>query len=505
MVAALVTLSSWALASAPGSAPDDNYHMASIWCAGDECPVDPRDSTRRQPPAEVPGAACFSQDSAKSAQCQEDLPSEMEPGKATAIGNWNGQSYPPLFYATMNLFITGELESSVLLMRLFNGALLLLLLAALVLALPPRLKPMGAVPMLITSVPLGLSLIPSTNPSSWAIAGSATIWPALYGAFEASGRRRGALLCLVVLGVLVAAGARGDAALFAMGAIGLVLLLRIRELRHNKALVGVALAGFAIAGYFFLTSGQATVVVSGGFGIPPTEVLPWHQVAISNLQQLPVLWAGSLGFGFMASAGWLDTPFPALVGFFATVAWVAYVFGSWREMYGNKAFAVLSVGVAMVVYPVVMLGLSGAFVGTGFQPRYLLPLLIILTTTSMMSRGAIRSPFTRFQAIAVTVALAVAQSVALHTQIRRYVTGLDVGGINLDRAREWWWDIPISATAAWVLGTIGFAVVAWALLRPSETGSAGRQESPEGRSRHDQVAISESPERDLQAEGVHRG
>jgi hypothetical protein len=274
------------------------------------------------------------------------------------------------------------------------------------------------------------------------------------------------LLALVLVGTVLAAGSRGDAALFSIGSLGLVLLMRWKEMLTNKIVVVVAGAGLLIAALFFLTSGQATVVVSGGFGVEPDKLRPWYQVAVANLQQLPVLWAGSLGFGFMASAGWLDTPFPAMVGFCATVVWAVYVFGSWREMFASKLFAVFGVGAAMVVYPLVMLGLSGVFVGTAFQPRYLLPLLVILTGVSMLSRSVVASPFTLFQAGLATVALAFAQSLSLHTQIRRYVTGLDVGGVNLDRNREWWWDLPISATATWVIGTIAFSVLTWYALRP---------------------------------------
>ena len=36
-------------------------------------------------------------------------------------------------------------------------------------------------------------------------------------------------------------------------------------------------------------------------------------------------------------------------------------------------------------------------------------------------------------------ALAVANSFALHHNLRRYVTGLDERGFNLDAGREWWW------------------------------------------------------------------
>ena len=40
----VVAFGSWALSSAVGSAPDDDYHLTSIWCssfAGDVCEVDP--------------------------------------------------------------------------------------------------------------------------------------------------------------------------------------------------------------------------------------------------------------------------------------------------------------------------------------------------------------------------------------------------------------------------------------------------------------------------------
>ena len=467
---ALVTLLAWALAAAPGSAPDDNYHLSSIWCAtgaDEHCGDVPGDPTRMRPPNQVSGASCFSQDSDKSAACQNDFATDLEPGGAYQVGNWNGGQYPPLFYDTMHLFITGHLYSSVLLMRVVNSLILVGLLGLLVANMPRRLRPLAVVPIVVTAVPLGLSLMSSTNPSSWTIAGAAALWPALYASFEARGRQRLMLLAVFLLAVLLASGSRGDGALFSIVGIGLVMIVRFRRLLANPVVLGVALVGVAVAGAFFLTSGQSTVVSSGGFGGTPEKVLPWHQVAISNLQALPNLWVGSLGFGFMGSAGWLDTPFPALVGFSSTVVWAAVVFTSWREMFLEKVFAVSSIGAAMVVYPIVMLGLSGLFVGTGFQPRYLLPLLIVFTGVSMLSRGVAGPRFAMFQSVIAVGALSVAQAISLHTQIRRYVTGLDVGGLDLDRASEWWWGGPLTATTTWLLGSLAFTVLAWFLLRPA--------------------------------------
>ena len=41
---AVLSFGSWAFSSAVGSAPDDDYHLTSIWCSsfgGDTCEVDP--------------------------------------------------------------------------------------------------------------------------------------------------------------------------------------------------------------------------------------------------------------------------------------------------------------------------------------------------------------------------------------------------------------------------------------------------------------------------------
>jgi len=67
----------------------------------------------------------------------------------------------------------------------------------------------------------------------------------------------------------------------------------------------------------------------------------------------------------------------------------------------------------------------------------------------------------------VVVALSLANSIALHTNIRRYTTGVRVQGINLDSPREWWWSfLPdfLSPNVVWLVGTAAFATLIWFLL-----------------------------------------
>jgi hypothetical protein len=63
---------------------------------------------------------------------------------------------------------------------------------------------------------------------------------------------------------------------------------------------------------------------------------------------------------------------------------------------------------------------------------------------------------------------------ALHTNIRRYVTGLDVNGVNLDASPEWWWDVPFTPMAVWFVGSVAFGLVlvaAVARFLPAKTAA----------------------------------
>ena len=62
----------------------------------------------------------------------------------------------------------------------------------------------GACALAIAGAPLGMFLIPSNNPSGWAITGVGTAFLALLGWYETEGRRRWVLGALYIVGVLMA-------------------------------------------------------------------------------------------------------------------------------------------------------------------------------------------------------------------------------------------------------------------------------------------------------------
>jgi hypothetical protein len=72
---------------------------------------------------------------------------------------------------------------------------------------------------------------------------------------------------------------------------------------------------------------------------------------------------------------------------------------------------------------------------------------------------------TRTQLWVVGIALSLANSVALHTNIRRYISGDEIADWNLDRHVAWWWDMPITPMVVWAFGTAAFAGAAALILR----------------------------------------
>ena len=476
ILGALVALMAWTLASPPGASPDDDYHLASIWCAqgdrADRCEEVPDDPSMRLVPNEVNSVACFAFHNETSASCQNGFDGDLTPDSPRDHGNWNG-GYPPLFYWTMSLFVTDSLNTSVLLMRTANIAIALGMVAALSLLLPRQLRHLLTVTLLVTSVPLTLFVVASTNPSAWTVISAATLWLALYAAFDAQGRRRVLLLAIAVLSTVLGTGSRADACLFVIASVAVTFVLRWRELRRQPLVTGVGVACAGIAGAVFLTAAQGDAL-SGGFGNAPATETSQLALLVTNLQRLPVLIYGSLGYGGMGGTGWLDTTFPDLVGGLTVAVWVAVVFTGWRFMSRPKALALIASGFGVVAYPLYMLGTSGATVGSFFQSRYLLPILILFTGISLLGNRRSEPGFNRFQAVMLVASLVTAHAVALYTQIRRYVTGFDVSGLDLDRGREWWWSLPLSATGTWLVGSVAFAVVAGLVLLAPASGARAR-------------------------------
>jgi hypothetical protein len=160
---------------------------------------------------------------------------------------------------------------------------------------------------------------------------------------------------------------------------------------------------------------------------------------------------------------------PAAVWVLGLGIFAAVVLGGLANGGRRRLIALGLVVLAMIAVPTVLLVQTRTFVGGYVQPRYILPLLILLAGLALLPGARSLAP-TRLQLIVVSASLALANSLALHQNIRRYTTGTDVGGVNL--AGEWWWDLPIGPMVVWAVGSAAFGgllAVAAASTWPSAT------------------------------------
>ncbi|WP_337005905.1 MULTISPECIES: DUF2142 domain-containing protein [unclassified Microbacterium] len=449
-LALLVALLAWGVSSPPGSSPDEDYHMGSIWCANG--PVDGRceltsdEKTRELPGDVVQAAACFAFHSGQAATCPLDETS-MKP---TIRGNWLDNGYPPVFYAVMSTFVGPDLSVSIILMRSLNALLFVGVLTALFFLLPLRMRHLLVWGALAAIVPLGVFLIPSVNPSSWSIIQASGLWLATWGFFVQTGRRKYGLAALAVILMVMGAGARSDSAAYGVLAVAVAVVLGWR--RDRKFLLELILPAVlvVIAASLFLTSGQSGVLTA-----ETERTSSVYSLIIANIQLLPGLFTGALGSWGL---GWFDTPMPALV-WVTTVAIAAGVtFWGFKKGSPRKWLALTGVAAGLVVVPMYILVREGVLVGAGVQPRYVYPMMIIFLGVALVGLRRANLSLSRVQLTVVVAGLSMANSLALHINLRRYITGLDGTGVNLDRDAEWWWNTPISPMTVWIVGSLAFAI-----------------------------------------------
>ncbi len=475
-VLAMLTLSVWAFASPVGAGPDDDYHLASVWCArgGSEACGPGEDSLTRDMSKAFRNAVCYARDQVESAQCQEEKGLNLDgPRHVSKRGNFKGD-YPAPFYSTMRVFAGDDLVTSALTMRVANAAIFVVLGTCLAWLLSPSRRQTMVWSWLVTVIPLGLFIIASNNPSGWTVTGVGTAFMAALGWFEARDWRRWPLGVIYSIGVLMAAGSRADGALYAIGAAAVAGILTWRRRREWLRRLWLPFVGSAFALALYRTAAIADNAArgsgsggKGGGGAPTADPDGGAGIALYNLLQLPDLWTGVWGTWGL---GWLDTPVPAVVPWSMVTVFAVVLFVGAARLDMRKAFAAAGVLAVLVALPVYVLTRSGNVVGEVVQPRYFLPVIVLLAMVLLTAiPGAQALALSRLQSLVIVLCLAGAHSLALQVNIRRYVTGTDVQGLNLDAGAEWWWDGAIlGPTALWMLGSAAFAgllVVLWPVLR----------------------------------------
>jgi hypothetical protein len=449
----------WALASPVGASPDEGYHLTSIWCAGDDDPALCRpapDTAEGLPQVSVPGLVgqgpCYAYRNDLSAECQDALPRRV----ATPLFDMG--EYPGGFYGVMRVFAGDQVGRSVVVMRVVNVALAVVLGLALWAFGTPVARRLLVYTVTAVLIPLGWFMLASVNPTSWTVTGIGVVGFALHSLFlvERRGQQIGnAVLALV--GTLLAVLSRGDATIYVAVVSIAVCVLHWRTLTARPRLLIVPGVACAIAAVFLLGASQVASVA----GATAETDRSRSEVVVSLLLEFPALVTGMFGYGF--GLGWLDTPVHAVTAAVA-LATAGFLFLSGIGFGGRaKAAAVVMLGGAMLAIPLLTLYRLRLIVGESVQPRYILPLMPVLLLVVLTGAGSHQGlRLSRVQSWAMWIMLSGAQSAAIYANMRRYVTGID-GPIVIEDT-EWWWQAGPGPVATWIVGSVGFAALAFAVV-----------------------------------------
>jgi hypothetical protein len=217
----------------------------------------------------------------------------------------------------------------------------------------------------------------------------------------------------------------------------------------------------AIAAAIFLGSQQSATSPGAWTGRDSAFDVP---SVFANLLGVPSLWAGTFGVNW--GLGWLDTPMPGAVwvpvGFVVSgLVFLSLVVVGWR-----KTLLLLGLLAMLTVLPTFILAAQGAVVGESVQARYLTPLVFLTVGVALAPLpGSSPRSLSRAQRWLGTLGMAAGASVALHVQIRRYVTGLDVAGFDLRQDAEWWSLPTVGPLHTWVVGSCAGLVVFYFAFR----------------------------------------
>jgi hypothetical protein len=453
----------WALASPPGSSPDDDFHLPAIWCARGfvegVCDLEFKGDELGKTPAPLSrSAVCFAFESKVSAACQSQL-FDWNSTELTEARISDGR-FPNGFHWIMHTFINDNPLHSAMQMRVVNITLALVLFTLSALIATSRIRFALIATWLTMIVPLGLFSIASTNPSSWSIIGLGVYWANLLTFMTTQEKLRqilsGVLACVSALLALVS---RFESSVF-LALTSFVIALVVFKLSDLKRLIlpiVIALVGV----YEFITV-PSTLGISTGFGggLPdrPTERLWFY-----NISELTTLWSGVIGDWPL---GWFDTPLPSITVFFSMLAFAGLLFLGLGHTDFRKGIALLVLFLALSYMPLRILDLGRNFIGEGAQPRYLLPLLMVFLGLALfvpLGQKMIELNFSQY--LVLFFSLSISHSFALHFTMRRYITGTDVVEFDLNKEAEWWWVTSPAPLTSWAIASFGFAVALLVGLR----------------------------------------
>jgi len=487
VVAFLMLGTSWAFASPHGSSADDDYHLTTIWCSQgytNYC-QDAGDDVGVLVPRIIAYPACYvTWPATISAGCVNDVTYDLI---YTTRINPPGGAYPEGFYNVMGRLAGMDVPASVQIMRVTNvliaSGFLLLALSSLQRSLARAVALAWAVGI----IPLGVFFIASTNPSSWIITGVGLYWAFLLSLLRDHNFRR-ASFWIRVAGLLgtatLALVARSDAAIYLLTSTIAVLIVETpRLLPRWKSILPFAIAGIVgLVGFAYIALRDRYL------GWPMSW--PGSQTAtdqpnpvLKTLLEVPSFLVGLLGgqepgfvlsesgvnqgvdgyrpTGLVYGLGWTDVQVPSIVAISGLVAVVVVLTVGLNSYRRSRLVAASFILVAVVGQILIMRSMVDFIAFWEIQPRYFMPIFLVLLGVLLLRPNSRKPMLTRAQALVVVLSIAVAGSVSWMATAARYAIGPEAAFTNFGQTADWWWEFGPSRLV-WFCLTVIFSTV-WGL------------------------------------------
>lgn len=465
----------WSVSSPLGSAPDDAFHAAQIWCGkgldSENCKVISVNGDRYT--VEVPKIShdCFWNPKLANASCVNDpqnrLPQQVSFGES---------DYPGGEYRFLSLFVSDNPVSSLLWMRISGGIIACILVSAILFLADNRKRIAFLISWIAVISPHGLFFISSINPTGWSFLSISTSWLFLLMLIENSWTKRsdkirGAVLAgFLLLSMLIGLASRWDTWVFLLSTYAVSFFIANIQKQWFK------LSRLALIGLFAF---GATLIVSRfnpkmGYFLQLNPVqnqtgMGFGQYLLYILVHLIEFPAGVFGSDWgWGGLGGLYPSTPPIVGIVGLTVAISTIIISTLKINKFQVIASSLIALLMLGATFQQQNVGRFYVGDMVAPRYLMGLVavflavIILTSTS--DNHFFQVAHFRVGAIA---AITLTHSLALYSNMDRFITfGLgSTGSFNgFNQPGRWWWNTSISPYTVWALGSISFAlflIFAW--------------------------------------------
>ena len=487
-----ISFGTWALGSAIGSSPDEDHVLTTIWCgehskniqrsttAKDEVKHAQRATTSTKL---VPATDYCTYDSedykyflipflvASPQQCFIDVGQDESAAcqisqRETQVRKFFESAVDSKYVKSLRIFVSPDVESSVVKMRLLNsflGAILIVVAAAFLWKKNSDLL----LAWLAVISPVTTFFVGSVNTSSWTLIGTTCFTISFIAVLKNRKFPKNwvpaSAVALVALWFASSSRNEGKYAILLLATAILYSEFAPKSFKLTKKSI---LIGSAILPVFYLIFDYFSKPFAAGvdiFNDQRVEVSEGitttaNNLLVNNIITMPRFitgFFGSWGLGWfeleLTQTTWLFT----LQAFLLVTGFALIKSSNTHRLIFGALFAIMCVAVLYANQQ------TFGKIGEYIQPRYFLPFflgIVIIAAANKTER------YPNSLVITVAILATISNSIALRDTIRRYTTGQDVFiSKSLNNPIEWWWQFGPQPETVWLTGTLAFAAL-WALL-----------------------------------------